>query len=71
MLQLASTTRYCAMKLMTCTSYAKVFNVLDPESMKPGFDIFLECGLAELAMTIEASITKPKKDKKRKKLKLK
>ena len=45
---------------------------MDSDKMRPGFDVLLECGLAELAMTIEASIKQPKKDKSRsKRLKMK
>lgn len=45
---------------------------MDSDVMRPGFDVLLECGLAELAMTIEASIKQPKKEKSRsKRLKIK
>ena len=66
-IQLTNVTRFCAMKVMMCSEQAKVFNVFEPESMKPGFDIYLDVGLADLAMTIEASRSKPKKEKKKKK----
>ena len=48
--------KYCAVLVASHFSQQIVFNVLNPQQMDPSFDVYLDCSLAELAMTVEASL---------------
>lgn len=52
MIKLANPSKFCAMQLLSSNSNEAVLDPLNFDSMRPNFDVYLDCGLAELAMTI-------------------
>ena len=48
-------TKYCGVIIGSKNSQTMVFDVFNQNNMRPSFDIYIDCGLAELAMTVETS----------------
>ena len=54
-MKFSTPTKYCGVMLQQKNPQRMVNDVFSQSTMKPSFDIYMDCGLAELAMTVEAS----------------
>lgn len=58
-------TKYCGIITASHFSAQQVFNLFDSAQMRPSFNVYMDVGLGELEMTVEASKQKPVEKKKK------